>query len=118
MTAETKTPTLAAASETWSSYPLSLAQGERPLIFTHEQYRSVRAAGLTAQYDLLMRRPDDPDAEKPMSEDDRWTPVAAEKYLKHRASEWREAGDLSELPERWRDRAEALSVSVEAGESS
>ena len=108
------------ATADWSTYPLSLSPGERPLIFTHEQYRFVRAADRLGEYDILMRQPDveDGSAYDSADEDDRWQPVEALKYLKHRALEWRETERASDLPTTWRDRAEALDAALAASAGS
>ena len=103
------------AMATWSVYPLRLEQGERPLIFTHEQYRGVRLAGRTEDYAILMRRPEEDTRESAaLSEAERWEPIPAKKYLKHRANEWREAASTDELPERWIDQALGLETAVSA----
>ncbi len=98
----------------WSVYPFPLDRGERPLIFTHEQYRSLRTDGRLDEYDILMLQPSlelEPGEREP-DEDKRWQPVAARKYLKYRALEWREADQISDLPERWQDRAEQLETLI------
>lgn len=96
-----------------SGYPLSLAPGERPLLFTHEQYRRVRKGKHDLEpFDILMRRPeaDDSSPEQAADEEGRWRRIAAKKYLKHRAMEWREAATVEELPESRQD----LAMSLEA----
>ena len=93
--------------------------GERALLFSHRQYREVREQGQGLEnYDLLMRGPEDPEAsEKETPESERWLPVRADKYLKHRANGWREVGSLEALPERHREQAETRNVlsSADAG---
>ena len=94
-----------------SGYPLPLAPGERPVLFTHEQYRRARKGTIDLEeFDILMRRPDADDSspEQAADEDARWRQIPAKKYLKHRAIEWHEAATIEELPERWQDRARSL----------
>ncbi len=88
--------------------PALVVPGERAVLLSHHEYQLARAQGNgLAGYDLVMRNPEDIDGMgQPLSEEDRWTPVPAVKYLKHRAMEWREAASLDELPEQWRALAE------------
>jgi len=81
--------------------------GERALLLSHHEYRRARVHGQgLGEYDLLMRRPEDvgTEADSP-SEDERWMPVPASKYLKHRAIGWREAESPYELPDQWFEQA-------------
>ena len=85
--------------------------GQRALLLSHPEYQRVRKEVKSLEsYDLLMRQPEEPDGSgesdraKPASE--RWVAVRADKYLKHRASGWREAESIAELPERYREQAE------------
>lgn len=72
--------------------------GERALLLSHREYTRARALGQgVSDYDLLMRQPQDAD-EDGADEVERWMPVRADKYLKHRAIGYREAASLSELP--------------------
>ena len=86
-----------------SGPPAILPRAERVLLSLHE-YQLVRQRGEGLQdYDILMRNPGSIDVSgRELSETDRWSPVPAVKYLKHRALEWREADSLDELPEPWR----------------
>lgn len=81
--------------------------GQRALLLSHHEYRQARAHGQgLGEYDLLMRRPDDVGTEADsLSEDERWIPVPAGKYLKHRAIGWREAESPYELPDQWFEQA-------------
>lgn len=87
--------------------PPTIAPREQRLLLSQHEYKLVRARGQGLQeYDILMRNPEDVDSSgRELSEDERWMPVPAVKYLKHRAIEWREAESLDELPERWRESA-------------
>lgn len=81
--------------------------GERALLLSHDEYRRARANrhGL-GDYDILMRQPDDVGSEADASsEQERWLPVPANKYLKHRAIGWREAETPYELPDKWFEQA-------------
>ena len=86
--------------------------GERAVLLSHHEYRRARreAQGLE-NYDILMRRSaeDDPPGQQ-VTEDERWQPVSADKYMKHRAIGWREAESMEELPEKWREAAEGRAV--------
>ena len=118
MTDRTTTTESQSASGQEVSYPLPLAPGERPLLFSHEQYRRVRAGKLDLEgFDILMRQPetDDESFEQPSDEEARWRRILATKYLKHRAIEWREAASFEELPERWQDQAVSLEAAFAAG---
>ena len=87
-------------------YPIQVNAGERPLLFTHRQYLAARRAKAPlAEYDILMRRPD---LETPQSEAERWRPVPALKYLKHRAEEWTEASSIDDVPDHFRDHAQLV----------
>ena len=92
--------------------------GERALLLSHQEYRRVRkqAQGLES-YDLLMRQPEDPEASEQQSESERWLPVRADKYLKHRATGWREAESLEELPDQYWDPAEERNVFAPFGDA-
>ncbi len=73
--------------------------GERALLLSHREYTHVRELGQgLADHDLLMREPEDVDLPPGETPDQRWLPVRADKYLKHRAIGWREADSLSQLP--------------------
>ncbi|MDE2968055.1 MAG: hypothetical protein OXS30_11315 [Chloroflexota bacterium] len=75
--------------------------GERALLFSHREYVAMRRQGQEmASYDILMRRPDDAERSD-LSERERWLPVAADRYLKHRATGWCEAESPDELPGEW-----------------
>ena len=88
--------------------PALVAPGERAVLLSHHEYRQARSQGNGLQsYDIVMFNPEDIDAKgNPLSEEDRWQAVPANKYMKHRAMEWREARSLDELPDRWRVLAE------------
>jgi len=80
--------------------------GERAVLLSHHEYQLARSLGQGLEnYDLLMRQPDDTEAsgdgEPPIA---RWLPVHADKYLKHRATGWREAESAAELPIEWQER--------------
>ncbi len=81
--------------------------GERGLFLSHLQYRLAREAGVELEdYDILMRQPEDEEsAEQPLDDPSLWQPVAAMKYLKHRAIGWHEASSVDELPARYREAA-------------
>lgn len=81
--------------------------GERAVLLSHSEYVTARAIGRGLDdYDILMRQPDDVGAEEgERSEDERWMPVPANKYLKHRAIGWREPQSPYELPEEWFEQA-------------
>lgn len=97
-----------AAIDPAEAWPIPRAAGERPLLFSHAQLRHARSAWGLADFDLLMRRPDDgPDADE-LKDTPEWQPVPALKYLKYRASEWREAGPGLPLPEPHRADAATL----------
>ncbi len=84
--------------------PLPLVRpGERALLLSHHEYSYARAQGQGLEdYDLLMRPPDEQEpADGADAPEPRWQPVPAEKYLKHRASGWREAQAADELPPKW-----------------
>ena len=89
--------------------PPMVYPGERVVLLSHREYRQARAIGRGLDdYDILMRQPDDvgpPEAGR--SEDERWMPVPANKYLKHRAIGWREPESLDELPKEWHETAAA-----------
>ena len=87
--------------------PAMVQPGERAVLFSHRQYRQARQMGRGLEdYDVLMRRPDDAGSEDgEPSEDERWVPVRAKKYLKHRAMGWHEAASLEELPKLRREEA-------------
>ena len=87
---------------------LFVRAGERAVLLSHIEYRRARAAGRGVEdYDILMRRPEEDELEAGgLSEDQRWIPVPAGKYLKHRAIGWREAESADELPTAWLDLAE------------
>ena len=77
--------------------------GERALLLSHREYARARSLGQgLAEYDLLMRQPDEIGPDGEASTDERWQAVRADKYLKHRAIGWREAASLSELPPDYR----------------
>lgn len=121
MTDQTTTTEARTAADVSDGYPLPLAPGERPLLFTHEHYRRVREGKEDLEeFDILMRRPegDDSSPEEAADGESGWKPIAAKKYLKHRAIEWREAATVEELPERWRDEAAALEAAFAAGDGS
>ena len=121
MTDQTTTTEARTAAELSGAYPLPLAPSERPLLFTHEQYRRVRKGKEDLEeFDILMRRPDgdDPSPEQAADAKPRWLEIPAKKYLKYRAIEWREAATVEELPERWQDRAAALEAAFAAGDGS
>lgn len=82
--------------------------GDRAVLFSHYEYRQARKHGRGLEnYDMLMRRPDQVDPEQGESpEAERWSMVPASKYLKLRATGWREAESVDELPESWREEAE------------
>ena len=87
---------------------LFVRAGERAVLLSHVEYRRARAAGRGVEdYDILMRRPEENEPEAgEVSEDQRWIPVPAGKYLKHRAIGWREAESVDDLPAAWRELAE------------
>ena len=78
--------------------------GERAVLLSHHEYRLARQVGKGLEdYDILMRQPNEDDAPgQEVAEAERWQLVRADKYLKHRATGWREAESLEELPEQWR----------------
>ena len=118
MTDRTTTTESQTAAGLDGGYPLPLAPGERPVLFTHDQYRRARKGTIDLEeFDILMRRPeaDDASPEQAADEEARWVTIPAKKYLKHRASEWREAETVAELPERWQDRAASLEAAFAAG---
>lgn len=84
--------------------PALVRPGERAVLLSLHEYELARALGQgLGNYDLLMRRPDDEDSDaSDQSDDKRWVAVRADKYLKHRATGWREAESIEELPENWR----------------
>lgn len=98
--------------------------GQRALLLSHLEYRTIRKQGQGLEsYDLLMRQPEDAEGSDGTSgettgetsgetrpESERWLPIPAEKYLKHRANGWCEAGSFEDLPERYRDEAEIRDV--------
>ena len=81
--------------------------GERAVLLSHHEYRETRRRGLALEsYDLLMRRPEDgEEVTEATPESERWLPVRADKYLKHRANGWREAQSADELPDAWLEAA-------------
>ena len=87
--------------------PPLVRPGERAVLLSHPQYLQARAIGQGLDdYDILMRQPDDVGPEEgERSEQERWMPVPANKYLKHRAIGWREAESLDDLPEEYRKTA-------------
>lgn len=87
--------------------PPMVRPGERAVLLSHPEYLQARAVGQGLDdYDILMRQPDDVGPEEDeRSEDERWMPVPANKYLKHRAIGWREPVSLDELPAKWRETA-------------
>lgn len=101
---DTTTATTQTARRAW---PLPLAAGERPLIFTHQHYRRIREAGDPLHdYDILMRAPETPPNPPNTPDRDPWQRVPATKYLKYRALEWTEAETLHDLPEYIQPQAE------------
>ena len=73
--------------------------GQRALLLSHREYTRVREIGQgLGDHDLLMREPEEVDLEPGETREQRWLPVRADKYLKHRAIGWREADSLSQLP--------------------
>ena len=94
------------------AYPEALNPAQRPLLLFHRHLRAVRAAGDNlADYDILMFRPAGLDADD-SHDHGQWTPVPAAKYLKHRSLEWREAEHPHELPEHYRNLADALDAAL------
>ena len=94
------------------AYPEALNPAQRPLLLFHRHLRAVRAAGDNlADYDILMFRPAGLDADD-SQDHGQWTPVPAAKYLKHRSLEWREAEHPHELPEHYRNLADALDAAL------
>ena len=85
--------------------PTMVNPGERAVLLSHHEYRLARSLGQGLEsYDILMLQPDDEDASDDATpESKRWLPVRADKYLKHRATGWREAESIDELPEHWRE---------------
>lgn len=99
------------------AWPIPRAAGERPLLFSYAQLRHARRAWGLADFDLLMRRPDDgPDADE-LEGTPEWQPVPALKYLKYRANEWREAGPGLPLPEQYGADAATLDAAFGLAES-
>ncbi len=94
--------------------------GERGLLFSHREYRKVRKQGQELEnYDLLMRQPEEAEpSEDGKPEPERWLQVRADKYLKHRATGWREAESITELPVRYREQAETRNVFSAPADSS
>jgi hypothetical protein len=88
--------------------PPMVHPGERAVLLSHHEYRQARSLGAGLEsYDLLMRQPHDEDApDESATDSDRWLPVRADKYLKHRATGWREAESIDELPEQWLELAQ------------
>lgn len=85
--------------------------GERLLLFFHRHLRTARAAGLPlADLDILMFRPPSPDGQKHDGSPDHgeWVRVPANKYLKRRAEECREAERVEDLPLEYQERAAAF----------
>ena len=85
--------------------------GGRMLLFFHRHLRAARAAGLPlADVDILMFRPPSPDGQTPEGRPDHgeWAPVPANKYLKRRAEECREAERVEDLPLEYQERAAAF----------
>ena len=83
----------------------------RMLLFFHHHLRAARAAGLPlADVDILMFRPPSPDGQKHDGSPDHgeWAPVPANKYLKRRAEECREAERVEDLPIEYQERAAAF----------
>ena len=91
-------------AETPQTPPL-VRPGERAVLLSHHEYQLARSLGQGLEnYDLLMREPDDTeDSDEATPESERWMPIRSDKYLKHRATGWREAQSAEELPDRWRD---------------
>ncbi len=79
--------------------PPMVRPGERAVLLSHYEYQLARKLGAGLEnYDLLMRQPDD--VESPFGgepESERWQPVRADKYLKHRATGWREVAEGREV---------------------
>ncbi|MCY3567440.1 MAG: hypothetical protein OXH38_02340 [Chloroflexi bacterium] len=100
------------------SGPTLVVPGERAVLLSHREYQLARAQGNGLDgYDLVMRNPEDADAAgQPLSEEDRWQPIPAVKYLKHRAMEWREAASLDELPTQWQELAQGRDPFPQAGD--
>ncbi len=85
--------------------------GERALLLSHREYTRVREIGQgLGDHDLLMREPEDVDLPPGETPDQRWLPVRADKYLKHRAIGWREADAISQLPAPYRVEAKRRSA--------
>ena len=102
-TNETQTATQTATAE--PALPMAPA-GERPLLLSHREYARAREQGHgLGDYDLLMLEPEDPGLEDDKPQEQRWVAVRADKYLKHRAIDYREAESLSELPSEHRSAA-------------
>ena len=95
---------MAATKPTNEQGAVMVHPGERAVLLSHHEYRLARKVGKGLEdYDILMRQPDEDDAPgEQVAEAERWQLVRADKYLKHRATGWREAESLEELPEQWR----------------
>ena len=90
------------------AWPVPLAPGERPVLFTHAQLIAVRRDSGLGDYDLLMRRPTEGPQAEELQGTPLWQPVPAAKYLKFRALEWREADEIGQLPGEFRAAAETV----------
>ena len=99
---------MAATKPTNEQGAVMVHPGERAVLLSHYEYRLARKVGKGLEdYDILMRQPDEGDAPgEQVGETERWQLVRADKYLKHRATGWREAGSMDELPEHWHERAQ------------
>ena len=112
MTTNTNTRTAGPSPES----PTMVNPGERAVLLSHHEYRLARALGQGLEsYDILMRQPDDAEPSgDDVPESKRWQAVHADKYLKHRATGWREAESIEELPEHWRTPAAERGVFPDA----
>lgn len=93
------------------AWPVPLAPGERPVLFTHAQLLAVRRDSGLGDYDLLMRRPTEGPQAEELQGTPLWQAVPAAKYLKFRALEWREAESIGQLPGEFRGAAETVDES-------
>ena len=95
---QTEQATEAVAAAPTPALPM-VRPGQRALLLSHREYTRVRELGQgLGDHDLLMREPEEVDLEPGETREQRWLPVRADKYLKHRAIGWREADSLSQLP--------------------
>lgn len=90
------------------AWPVPLAPGERPAVFTHAQLAAVRRDSGLREHDILMQRPTEGPQADELKDEPLWQPVPAAKYLKFRALGWREAESVGQLPSEFRAAAEAV----------